>query len=733
MIFAIRKISVVRKAGKTVEIRNIKKFDAQKFVDDLSQQHWENVYFFAETPNAKWEIWKKLFLEVLDKHAPVQHKKIRTRQIPWITSSIKELMNKRDKLKRKAIITNLENDWLIYKKTRNKVNIELRNSKKDYYSTKIAGDRSNPKEAWKTINNLLGRQSKSTTVNELKLNESSLTNPKDIAEGFNDYFSNIGTNLASKIGTSNCNFETYVEKAKSEFTAFQPVTVNLVYQLLSGLSAKKATGVDKISSKIIKIASPSISDSLTHIFNQSITLSLFPDEWKTARVIPIYKSGKRNVAGNYRPISVLPAISKIMEKILYDQLYDYLLNFKLLSDSQFGFQKFHSTATALLECTNDWYINLDRKSFNLVVLIDLKKAFDTVDHHILLRKLELYGIKGQASSFLKSYLYNRSQKCQINGVMSSAKNINCGVPHDSILGPLFFSLYINDLPQCLSKTKPRLFADDTNLTASGESINQLEAAVNSDLENLRKWLIANKLSLNVAKTEFMVIGSKQMLKTISNWQPKVKIENEHIKQVSECKTLGVTVDQHLSWKSNTENIFKKITSGISALRRVKDFVDKQTLLSVYNAIVRPYFDYCCEVWDVFGKTQSKRLQKLQNRAARLITNMTNDVDHSLALQALGWETLEVERKKAKAKMIYKLLNNMGPQSLTNLFTYKGDMTNYNLRNISNTLCLPQPHTNYFKKSFMYDGPFLWNSIPKEIKESKSLSSFHKKIAAYNDP
>ena len=288
------------------------------------------------------------------------------------------------------------------------------------------------------------------------------------------------------------------------------------------------------------------------------------------------------------------------------------------------------------------------------------------------------------------------------------------------------------MPQCLSKAKPRLFADDTNLTASGESINQLEAAVNSDLENLRKWLIANKLSLNVAKTEFMVIGSKQMLKTISNWQPKVKIENKHIKQVSECKTLGVTVDQHLSWKSNTENICKKITSGISALRRVKDFVDKQTLLSVYNAIVRPYFDYCCEVWDVFGETQSKRLQKLQNRAARLITNMTNDVDHSLALQALGWETLEVERKKAKAKMIYKLLNNMGPQSQTYL-PIKVDMTNYNLQNISNTLCLPQPRTNYLKKSFMYDVPFLWNSIPKEIKESKSLSSFHKKIAAYNDP
>ena len=710
----------------------MKKFDNQKFVEDLVQQQWENVYFFADTPNAKWEIWKMLFLEVLDKHAPLQHKRIRTRRVPWITSSIKELINTREKLKRKAIITNLENDWLNYQRTRNKVNIELRKAKKDYYSTKIAGDKSNPKEAWKTINSLLGRRNKPTIVNELKLGENSLTNPKDIAEGFNEYFSNIGPNLASQIDTSNSNYETYVKNAESEFTAFQPVTVNLVYKLLTGLSSNKATGVDKISCKIIKIASSAISDSLTHIFNQAITLSSFPDEWKTARVIPLYKNGQRNVAGNYRPISVLPAISKVMEKILYDQLYNYLSNFRLLSDSQFGFRKFHSTATALLDCTNDWYMNLDRKMFNLVVLIDLKKAFDTVDHQILLRKLELYGVKGQALSFLNSYLSNRSQKCQINGSLSSEKMIRCGVPQGSILGPLFFLLYINDLPQCLSKTKPRLFADDTNLTASGDSITRLEAAVNSDLENLRKWLIANKLSLNVAKTEFMLIGSKQMIKSISNWQPNVEIENKQIKQVHECKTLGVTVDQHLSWKSNTENICKKITSGISALRRLKDFVDRQTLLSVYNAIVRPYFDYCCEVWDVFSETQSKRLQKLQNRSARIIMNMSNDTDHSVALQALGWKTLKTERKKAKAKMMYKLLNSKGPQSLTDLFTYKGERTSYNLRNISSNLCLPQPRTNNLKKSLLYDGSFLWNSIPKEIRESKSLSSFKTKIAAHFD-
>ena len=234
------------------------------------------------------------------------------------------------------------------------MNIELRNAKQNYYSTKIAGQKCNPKKAWKSINNLLGKQTKHTVVNELNIGENILNNPQEIAEGFNKYFSNIGPDLASKIDMPNCNFQTYVKKSKSEFTAFQPKTVNDILNLLCGLSSNKATGIDKISCKIIKIAAPAIADSLTHIFNQAITLSSFPE---------------RNIPGNYRPISVLPAISKIMERIMYGQLYNYLTKFGLLSKSQFGFRKFHSTPTALLDCTNEWYVNLDRKLFNLVVFI----------------------------------------------------------------------------------------------------------------------------------------------------------------------------------------------------------------------------------------------------------------------------------------------------------------------------------------------------------------------------
>ena len=478
-------------------------------------------------------------------------KKIKSKSVPWFTSKIKMLITERDKLERKAIITKQESDWLIYKKARNQTNTDLRKAKTDYYSKKIANQKCNPKQAWKTINSLIGKVKKSTTINELIINESKLTNPTEIAEVLNEIFANVGPNLASKLDESSWDFQNYTKSSESEFTAFTPIAVNKIFYLLRGLSCNKACGVDKISSKILKLASPVISATLTYIFNQSITLCSFPDEWKVARVLPLYKSGHRNIPGNYMPISILPVISKIMERLLYDQLYDYLTKNEILSDNQFCFRKFHSPPTSLLDSTNSWYVNIDRKMFNLVVFIDLKKAFDTVDHEILLEKMQTYGIKDKAHLLLRSYLTDCTKKCQVNGVDSSEHK--CGVPQSSILGPLFFLIYINDLYECLNRTKPRLFADDTNLIASAGTINNVENAVNSDLENLRIWLNANKLSLNIGKTEFMLIGSRSLVHTVSDSNLNIMIENRPIKKVKECKTLEVIVDQHLSCKRNTES------------------------------------------------------------------------------------------------------------------------------------------------------------------------------------
>ena len=730
LIYGIRKINIKPKNRENIiEMRNMKRFNSDKFLNDLAAQSWDDIYFFADNPNTMWGMWKDLFLQILDKHAPLQNKKTKLNKIPWINNEIKSLIIKRDKLKRKAIITKLNSDWQNYKKMRNDITTLLRQEKRNYYSNKLLTEKSNPKAASKTINHLLGKNRGSTKVNELDLNGTSVTDSNEIAESLNDYFSNIGPNLAHQIENSDCDFKDYIKPKKSEFAAFNLVSVNHVYQLLSTLSSAKATGLDKISSKLIKLSAPIVCDTLTYIFNQSITHCIFPNEWKMARVIPIFKNGKRNLPGNYRPISILPSISKIMERILHTQLYKYLTDNDILSDRQFGFRKNRSTTTALLDCTNDWYINIDRKCFNLVVLIDLKKAFDTVNHEILIKKLELAGIKDNALKLLKCYLTNRTQKCEVNGCTSNENDVKCGVPQGSILGPLFFLLYINDLPACLKSTKPCLFADDTNITATGECLSSIENSVNSDLENLR--LMANKLSLNVAKTEFQIIASKQMLKKTADKHINIHIENKSIKRVLQCKTLGVTVDDCLNWKANTDNICKKVSSGIYALKQMKDFVDQKTLMSLYNAIIQPYFSYCCEVWDVFGETQSTRLQKLHNRAARIIAGVSNDVGQNEVLNLLQWEPLNEQRLKSKAKMMFKTINNMGAFSLNKLFTFTDEIVTHNLRGSRNTLRLPKPNTNYMKKSFMYSGASIWNSLPLSLKECSSLANFSRKIATHS--
>ena len=235
----------------------------------------------------------------------------------------------------------------------------------------------------------------------------------------------------------------------------------------------------------------------------SIATDRFPMEWKVARVTPIKKKGQRTMLDNYIPISILPVVSKLVERILYDQMCDYLKKQNILSERQFGFRQFHSTTTTILDCTNEWYINMDRGLYNIVVLLDLKKAFDTVNHDIIFRKFERYGFGNKALDLLSNYLTNRTQGCQLNRMLSDQRGITCGIPQGSIIGPLLFIIYINDLPNCLIHTTPRMFADDTSLTAVGKILIEAEEIANKDLKNVKMWLSSNKLSLNIAKTEYI--------------------------------------------------------------------------------------------------------------------------------------------------------------------------------------------------------------------------------------
>ena len=304
--------------------------------------------------------------------------------------------------------------------------------------------------------------------------------------------------------------------------------------------------------------------------------------------------------------------------------------------------------------------------------------------------------------------------------LSNSRSLICGIPQGTILGPLLFLVYINDLPNCLAHAEPRMYADDTHLTFASNNMKDIEFYLNQDLANVNQWLIANKLTLNQSKTEFMLIGSRQRLRTFQS-APNLTINGTPIKQVSQDKSLGVYVDENLSWTTHINEITKKIASGIGALKRVRPFVPVNTLMTIFNSLVQPHFNYCCEVWDSCCKTLAVKLQKLQNRAARVLTFSGYDAGADPLIEILGWQKLESQRSFHKAVMVYKSLNGLAPEYMRSMFIYRD--TVYSLRDAEEKLNIPKPRTNYLKNSFSYTGAVLWNSLPVGLRQAKTLESF----------
>ena len=416
----------------------------------------------------------------------------------------------------------------------------------------------------------------------------------------------------------------------------------------------------------------------------------------------------------------------MFERIIYDQFFKYLNDNDLLVHCQSAFRSLYSTLTSLLEASNSWSVNIDNGLINGVIFIDLKKAFDTIDHKILLRKLASYGIDHRALKWFDSYLSDRQQKCVVNGELSGARAVTCGVPQGSLIGPLLFLIYINDLPNCLSKALPRMYADDTSISIAASSLPELESALNTELAYLHEWLNVNKLSLNITKTKLMSIGSRQRLSaTTTAHSLTVQIKGHEIHRVPHTKSLGVHIDQNLSWSKHLNETAKIVSSGIGALKRLRPFICEDTAMLLYRALIEPYFDHCCPVWDGLSNELADKLQKLQNRAIRVITKSDHYSSATALLGELGWDNLCTRRKKQKLKLMFKTLNGQSPEYLKGLFMPFS--TDYGLRNIDNKLALPKPRTDFLKRSFCYSGAQLWNSLPSNVRAIRSFTKFKNKI------
>ena len=334
----------------------------------------------------------------------------------------------------------------------------VRQAKKSYYTKALHDNEGNIRMTWCVINDLTSRKTNGPSIKEIKQNGISICNSQELATAFNHHFATVGPKLANEIPLNN-NGRTHLHYLNNPLpditnSELMPTSRSKVLSLLSKLSKSKATGLDKISAKLLRICADLIADSLLLIFNTSIATDIYPEEWKCSKVVPVFKQGDRADLDNYRPISIIPVVAKVFERIIYDQLYVYLMANNLLSTHQSGFRSLHSTVTSLLEATDDWAFNIDQGNVNAVLFLDLKKAFDTVDHNILISKLSAYGRRGTSIEWFKSYLSERNQKCFLNGSLSSNRVLSCGIPQGTILGPLLFLLYINDLPNCLMHSQP---------------------------------------------------------------------------------------------------------------------------------------------------------------------------------------------------------------------------------------------------------------------------------------
>ena len=477
------------------------------------------------------------------------------------------------------------------------------------------------------------------------------------------------------------------------------------------MKANKAIGLDKISARLLRDAAGIIAPPLTYIVNSSLKLGKFPSHWKCARVTALFKQGDRTNTDNYRPISVLPTVSKVIERAAHTQLYAFLESHQLLVRNQFGFRRGRSTPLALTQFTDE-----------MSHLLDLKKAFDTVDHTILIHKLKALGVSGTSLAWFQSYLTSRFQRTTIGQATSCNRRVSVGVPQGSILGPLLFSIYINDLPTCLKHTSVTLFADDTALYCSAKSSTDLQQMLNEDLANVAEWLNDHKLTLNVAKSKFM-IGSSQRLKALGPFS--LQICDEFLDKADCYYYLGVIINETLTWSDHVDYISTKVNQRLSILRRIKHLLPIHTRELYVKSMILPLLDYSDIVWgDKHNKTLMAKVQLLQNKAAKLILNKAK---HSEAINELDWLVLSERRRQHRLSFVFKCMHGLIDWNFN--FTHLREIHPYNTRHKDN-VSMPKSRCQWGQQRLTYQAIQEWNALPVSIRNSNSLDLFKKLFVNY---
>ena len=634
---------------------------------------------------------------------------------PWFTKGLRKSCKKKTRLYKIFLSCRTITAEARYKSYKNRLTSILRASKKAYYCKLLSEQRYNTTETWKILRTVIGNNvHKSSYPSHFVFENNQVGDKTDIANIFNKFFTNIGPDLADKIIVPNdVSVLDYLTSKNKKTMFLTPTDENEVIIVVNSCNSKTSIDSEGLNMKLVKSIICSIVKPVTHICNSSLLSGIFPDRMKIAKIIPLFKSGSKTEINNYRPISLLPQFSKILEKIYNNRLNNFITTSNILNSCQYGFRQGVSTSHALVDLVSEITNSLNKRKHAIGVFIDLRKAFDTVNHQLLCKKLEFYGIRGIAQNWIKSYLSNRTQYVCYEEHTSESLQISCGVPQGSILGPQLFILYVNDMCNVSKLLKYVLFADDTNILYSHDHLPDLVTVLCTELDRMYTWFSVNKLSLNIAKTNYIVFGKHKQEQCVA-----LKINDIVIERVDATKFLGVVIDQSLNWNNHINLVRSKLAKVASVLYKVSHVIDRSSLHTLYCSLFLPYLMYCCEIWGNNYKTKLQCIVSLQKRVMRTVygvsrlehTNYLFYDSHSLKFPDI------VELKTVL--FMFKAYHIKLPNNLQNLFIKR---TPLHSTRSTHQFIREDVRINTRAMTLSIYGVKLWNSLPTSI---TSLTSCH---------